>query len=308
MAIVGLMGVTSKSVVVVSTAACGRRLGGGLALDGLFTGLDRAPERTGDSAPRHIPSPTSLRAHHCVPSSVHVRPCSKGPHSPTSSGSAFPIKNGSEFSIGPNPLFNEEPLDLRASPRPAAGRKRGRSWDANGDAAGTETGTQLVLTACPRRGRSWPCHPPWPPTAVALAVVGSSRERPGHPDRVRLRCPKSFAPSGLLWPHVLVGCQWSHTGLRPGRKTSHNRYIRSFVSQPPWNQGDPRCSFPPWPPGPRQGWAAGSDRFWLLELRVSRTFLDQLRPQLSGHGYPARRGRTADPDGRGAWGGQNSGQ
>jgi len=94
---------------------------------------------------------------------------------------------------------------------------------------------------------------------------------------------------GLLWPHVLVGYQWSHTGLRPGRKTSHNRYIRSFVSQPPWNQGDPRCSFPPWPPGPRQGWAAGSDRFWLLELRVSRTFLDQLRPQLSGHGYPARR-------------------
>src|SRR5271166_5928967 len=29
-------------------------------------------------------------------------------------------------------------------------------------------------------------------------------------------------------------------------------------------------------------------RFWLLELRVSRTFLDQLRSQLSGHGYPAR--------------------
>ncbi len=68
--------------VVVSTAACGRRLGGGLALGGLFTGLDRAPERTGDSPPRHIPSPTSLRAHHCVPSSVHVRPCTKGPHYP----------------------------------------------------------------------------------------------------------------------------------------------------------------------------------------------------------------------------------
>ena len=100
---------------------------------------------------------------------------------------------------------------------------------------------------------------------------------------------------GLLWPHVLVGYQWSHTGLRPGRKTSHNRYIRSFVSQPPWNQGDPRCSFPPWPPGPRQGWAAGSDRFWLLELRVSRTFLDQLRPQLSGHGYPARRRQDGGP-------------
>ena len=33
-------------------------------------------------------------------------------------------------------------------------------------------------------------------------------------------------------------------------------------------KGDPPCSFPPWPPGPRQGWAAGSDRFWLLELRI----------------------------------------
>ena len=42
---------------------------------------------------------------------------------------------------------------------------------------------------------SWPCHPPWPPTAVALAVVGSFRKRPGHPNRVRFPCPKSFAPS-----------------------------------------------------------------------------------------------------------------
>ena len=49
---------------------------------------------------------------------------------------------------------------------------------------------------------------------------------------------------------------------------------------PPWNQGGPPCSSPASPPGPRQGWAAGSDRFWLLELRVSRTFLFQLRPQL----------------------------
>src|SRR5208337_1181747 len=28
---------------------------------------------------------------------------------------------------------------------------------------------------------------------------------------------------------------------------------------------------------------------WLLELRVSRTFLDQLRPRCSGHGYPTQR-------------------
>src|SRR5208337_4372360 len=41
-----------------------------------------------------------------------------------------------------------------------------------------------------------PCHPPWPPTALALAVVGLSHEKPGHPGWVRLRCPKSFAPPG----------------------------------------------------------------------------------------------------------------
>jgi len=36
-----------------------------------------------------------------------------------------------------------------------------------------------------------------------------------------------------------------------------------------------------------------SDRFWLLELGVSRTFLDQLRPELSGHGYPTQRAANA---------------
>jgi len=66
----------------------------------------------------------------------------------------------------------------------------------------------------------------------------------------------------------------------------------------PLNQGDPPCSSPAWPPGPRQGWAAGSDRFWLLTLRVARTFLDNLRLICSDHGYPARRAaRVADPDG-----------
>jgi len=41
---------------------------------------------------------------------------------------------------------------------------------------------------------------------------------------------------GLLRPHVLVGYQWSHTGFCPGGKASHNRYIRSFVSQSPQNR------------------------------------------------------------------------
>src|SRR5208337_1086790 len=35
---------------------------------------------------------------------------------------------------------------------------------------------------------------------------------------------------------------------------------------------------------------------WLLELRVARTFLDQLRPRFSGHGYPTQRAaNTSSP-------------
>src|SRR5208283_4373035 len=143
MAIVGLMGVTSKSVVVVSTAACGRRLGGGLALDGLFTGLDRAPERKGDSPPRHIPSPTSLRAHHCVPSSVYVRPCFKGPHSPTSSGSAFPIKNGSEFSIGPSRVVAGDDRPVRPPVPPGDGPVR--PPESRGPASGRAQAARSAL-------------------------------------------------------------------------------------------------------------------------------------------------------------------
>ena len=54
------------------------------------------------------------------------------------------------------------------------------------------------------------------------------------------------------------------------------------------NQGDPPCSSPPWPPGPQQGWAACSDRFWLLELRVFSTFLNILRLICSGPGCPTQ--------------------
>src|SRR5271157_442199 len=43
----------------------------------------------------------------------------------------------------------------------------------------------------------------------------------------------------------------------------------------PLNHDGPPCSSQAWP-----CMAAGSDRFWLLELRVSRTFLDNLRLQL----------------------------
>ena len=65
------------------------------------------------------------------------------------------------------------------------------------------------LSASSRRALSREARPPW------VGEVTLSQE---------LRTAR------LPRPHVLVGYQWSHTGLRPGRKTSHNRYIRSFVS------------------------------------------------------------------------------
>src|SRR5271157_3320618 len=79
-------------------------------------------------------------------------------------------------------------------------------------------------------------------------------------------------------------------------------YKLTLVSQSGWplprvplNQGGPPCSSPAWPPGPRQGWATGSDRFRLLELRVSHTFLYFLRSICSGHGCPAGRGIDGGP-------------
>ena len=83
------------------------------------------------------------------------------------------------------------------------------------------------LSASSRRALSREARPPW------VGEVTLSQE---------LRTARSPRP------HVLVGYQWSHTGLRPGRKTSHNRYIRSFVSHPPTDPGlhitrEIRCRF-----------------------------------------------------------------
>jgi biotin operon repressor len=95
-------------------AACARRLGGGPAPDGLYTGLVRAPERTGDSPPRPIPRPPSLRVHQCVPSSVHVRHCLARPQPLTSSGSAFPINNGCVSQIGITEMPFERSLEIES--------------------------------------------------------------------------------------------------------------------------------------------------------------------------------------------------
>src|SRR5271157_2629389 len=69
------------------------------------------------------------------------------------------------------------------------------------------------------------------------------------------------------------------TTKRPFSSSERVLYKLTLVPQSGWplprvplNQGDPPCSFPAWPPGPWQGWAAGSDRFRLCELRVSQHF------------------------------------
>ena len=65
--------------------------------------------------------------------------------------------------------------------------------------------------------------------------VGSRRtpSRDIRPPEGEVTLSQELRTVGLLRPHVLVGFRWSYIGLCPGYKSSHNRHIRSFVSQPP---------------------------------------------------------------------------
>ena len=65
--------------------------------------------------------------------------------------------------------------------------------------------------------------------------VGSRRipSRDIRPPEGEVTLSQELRTVGLLRPHVLVGYRWSYIGLCPGCKSSHNRYIRSFVSQLP---------------------------------------------------------------------------
>ena len=65
--------------------------------------------------------------------------------------------------------------------------------------------------------------------------VGSRRNpsRDIRPPEGEVTLSQELRTVGLLRPHVLVGYRWSYIGLHPGCKSSHNKYIRSFVSQLP---------------------------------------------------------------------------
>src|SRR5207248_10897936 len=78
-----------------------------------------------------------------------------------------------------------------------------------------------------------------PSTLVPDRLSASSRRVPSREARPsglgEDTLSQELRTVGLLRPHVLVGYQWSHTGFCPGSKASHNKYIRSFVSQSPQN-------------------------------------------------------------------------
>jgi hypothetical protein len=65
--------------------------------------------------------------------------------------------------------------------------------------------------------------------------VGSRRipSREIQPPEGEVTLSQELRTVRLLRPHVLVGNRWSYIGLCPGCKSSHNRNIRSFVSQLP---------------------------------------------------------------------------
>ena len=119
------------------------------------------------------------------------------------------------------------------------------------------------LSASSRRALSREARPPW------VGEVTLSQE---------LRTARSPRP------HVLVGYQWSHTGLRPGRKTSHNRYIRSFVSPCGWPTRKRESASSAW-------WRAPRIRI----SKVARTVFESASrrwPQARFH-RPVRRTRRA---------------
>src|SRR5436305_2461790 len=83
-----------------------------------------------------------------------------------------------------------------------------------------------------------------------LAVVGVPSREARPPGSGEDTLSQELRTVRLLRPHVLVGFRWSHTGLCPGCKSSHNKYIRSFVSQLPQIRtcalnasGSSRCGF-----------------------------------------------------------------
>jgi hypothetical protein len=144
---------------------------------------------------------------------------------------------------------------------PILGRRHGALQSfADRRRRGTKSAESLLIsTKRPfSTGESWPCSSwfaQWSPDPPSSTTAGTVSRK-----AVNL-CLNRSAVGKTANSLVYTTASTAH-GIRPGSTT-------------PLNQGGPPCQSPAWP-----RMAAGSDRFWLLELRVSRTFLDKLRPQL----------------------------
>src|SRR5271157_5406290 len=109
-----------------------------------------------------------------------------------------------------------------------------------------------------------------PPTLAPDRLGASSRRvlsretRPPGSGEVSLS--QELRTVGLLRPHVLVEYQWSHTGLCPGCRPVITATSAASCHTPSFSgHGYPtRCA--------ANTCCPHSDRFWLLELRVSRHF------------------------------------
>ena len=106
------------------------------------------------------------------------------------------------------------------------------------------------------------------------AASGEKRKKPvpEGPQWLAVRSSSAQGPSGTGFFHFRLGHVWRQARTVSGCLNS--AFLGLFLYQL-----RPQL-FRPWIPNPtrRQHFPSRSDRFWLLELRVSRTFLDQLRP------------------------------
>ena len=112
-----------------------------------FTGTVCTREPSGETAPRHIPCSTSLRALPCVPSGLVMCAGQPEPCPAATSGSSFTIEIGSDFVIGPtlSQTTITGPIDGRQhsrSPSERAGKanKRARRF---GSTLGVQAGRLL---------------------------------------------------------------------------------------------------------------------------------------------------------------------
>ena len=114
--------------------------------------------------------------------------------------------------------------------------------------------------------------------------VGSRRlpSREIQPPEGEVTLSQELRTVGLLRPHVLVGFRWSYIGLCPGCKSSHNRYIRSFVSHPPQIRA---CT----------SRAPGSSSHEFATRAIRRRYVDMVQVTMYLPGFSSTAHETAPP-------------